>query len=405
MMYLILAWRNIWRNKRRTFITMASIVFAVLLAILLNSVKEGVLIKMQENVVSFYSGAIQVHKNGYWDEKTLDNSMAYSDSLITQLVNHEEVNVAIGRLESYALAASEKYTKVCMVVGIEPENETLVTSLDKKVIAGDYIRSEDESVLLSEGLAEYLKLTVGDTLVIIGQGYHGVSAAGKYPIKGVIKFASPQLNKTMVYLPMKLAQQLFDATNRLTALVLDIDDVSDADRIEKELTLTTSDEYEVMGWKVLLPELNQVLEGERAENVIFLFVLYMLIAFGIFGTVLMMTIERQYEFGVLIAIGMRNLKLSSVVVLENIMISVLGAIAGTMLSIPMIGYFYKFPIRISGDLEKAYENFGFEPIFYFSIAPKIFYSQTIVIFCIALVLSLYPLLKIARLKPVSAMRT
>ncbi|MEO9964248.1 MAG: FtsX-like permease family protein [Reichenbachiella sp.] len=405
MMYLKLAWRNIWRNKRRTFITMASIVFAVLLAILLNSVKEGVLIKMQENVVSFYTGAVQLHKAGYWDEKTLDNSMTYSDSLVAQVVNHPDVDAAIGRLESYALAASEKYTKVCMVVGIEPENETLVTSLDEKIVAGDYILSDDKGVLVSEGLAEYLKLTVGDTLVIIGQGYHGVSAAGKFPIRGLIRFASPQLNRTMVYLPMTLAQQLFGAPDRITALVLNVDDVSDADRIERELSSEVGAHYEVMGWKVLLPELNQVLEGERAENVIFLFVLYMLIAFGIFGTVIMMTIERQYEFGVLVAIGMRNLKLSGVVVMENIMISVMGAILGTLISIPVVGYFYKFPIRISGDLQKAYENFGFEPIFYFSIAPKIFYSQTVVIFCVALVLSLYPLLKITRLKPVNAMRT
>ncbi len=403
-MILKLAWRNIWRNRRRTFITMASIVFAVLLAIMLNSLKEGILVRMQENVVSFYMGAVQVHKKGYWEDKTLDNSFEYDPALVTRVLDHPGVNHVIGRLESFALAASDEHTKACLVVGIEPEKEPSVTSLDKKVIAGRYIRTDDDGVLLAEGLAEYLKLDVGDTLVLIGQGYHGVSAAGKFPITALIRFASPELNRTMVYLPMLRAQDLFGAPGRMTALVLDIDDINDAELIEKELGQRLSSDHEAMGWKLLMPELNQVLEGERAENVIFLLVLYMLIAFGIFGTVLMMTLERQYEFGVLVAIGMKKLRLSTVVIVENIMISLLGALTGTLLSVPLVGYFYKFPIKVTGELKETYEKFGFEPIFYFSIEPKIFYSQTLVVLCIALVLSIYPFFKIGTLEPVTAMR-
>lgn len=385
-------------------ITMASIVFAVLLAILLDSVKEGMLFKLQENVVSFYSGAIQVHKNGYWEEKTLDNTFFSNDSLLMKVNASPGVNSAVARLESFALAASDRYTKGCMIVGIEPNEEVKVTDLDQKISDGEYLSRGDHSVLLAEGLAEYLRLTVGDTLVIIGQGYHGVSAAGKYPIKGLLKFASPDLNKSIVYLPLRLAQQLFGAPDLITALVLDIENVNDAELIERNLNQALSGEYEVMGWKKLMPELHQIIEGERSENVIFLVVLYMLIAFGIFGTVLMMTVERQYEFGVLVAIGMRRLRLSSVVIMENIIISILGAIAGTVLSVPVVLYFYKFPIRISGELEKAYENFGFEPIFYFSVEPIIFYRQALIVLIIALVLSIYPLFKITRLEPVTAMR-
>lgn len=383
---------------------MASIVFAVILAILLDSVKEGMLVKMQENVVSFYSGAVQVHQQGYWDEKTLENSFEYDPSLVSKINSNPGVNSTAARLESFALVASDRYTRGCLVVGIEPEEEIQVTSLDRKIIAGSYLTELEQSVLLGEGLADYLRLSVGDTLVIIGQGYHGVSAAGKYSVKGLIKFASPDLNRSMVYLPLKLSQHLFGAPDRVTALVLDIDNVNDAEQIESQLIQTLGHTYEVMSWKNLMPELNQVIEGERAENVIFLFVLYILIAFGIFGTVLMMTVERQYEFGVLVAIGMRKLKLSSVVILENIIISILGALAGTLLSVPVVLYFYKFPVRLSGELEKAYENFGFEPIFYFSIEPIIFYRQTLIVFCIALLLSIYPLLKITRLEPVTAMR-
>ena len=150
-MLIKLAWRNLWRNRRRTFITMASIIFAVLLAVSLNSVKEGVLERMQENVVSFYTGAVQVHQQGYWDDKTIDDTFVLSDSLIQDILAHEEVTAAIPRLESFALAASDEYSKGCMVVGFDPAAEPLVTRLDEKLVEGQYLEMEDRAVLLYEG--------------------------------------------------------------------------------------------------------------------------------------------------------------------------------------------------------------------------------------------------------------
>ena len=399
-----LAWRNLWRNKRRTLITMASIVFAVLLAILLNSIKEGVMDKMKENVVSYYTGAVQVHKSGYWDEQTIDNTFELNDTLSQKILLHDKVKNLVPRLESFALAASSGYSRGCMVVGIDPPGESSATALKDKLTEGKYLREQDQSVMIAEGLAEYLKLNVGDTLVLIGQGYHGASAAGKYPIQGLVSFASPELNRLLVYLPLEEAQWLFAADQRASALVLQLEDVDASLNVAQKLTTRLGEEYEVMNWQTLLPELDQIIQGESAENNVFLFVLYLLITFGIFGTILMMTVERQFEFGVLIAIGMRKLKLSSIVIIENIIIAILGALTGMLLSLPVVLYFYKFPIRITGELSEAYENFGFEPIFYFSIEPMIFYSQTIVVMVIALVLSVYPMIKIGRLDPVSAMR-
>lgn len=404
-MLLKLAWRNLWRNRRRTFITMASIVFAVLLAVTLNSVKEGVLERMQENVVSFYTGAVQVHQQGYWDDKTIDETFTLTDTLVQSILAHDEVTTVVPRLESFALAASDEYSKGCMVVGFDPAAEPFVTRLDEKLVEGQYLEMEDRAVLLSVGLAEYLKLGVGDTLVLIGQGYHGVSAAGKYPIQGLLEFASPELNRQMVYLPLTETQWLLGADQRATALVLQLRDIDRSSAVAQTLAATVGSDYEVMNWQTMMPELDQIIEGERAENVIFLLVLYILITFGIFGTILMMTVERQYEFGVLVAIGMKKLKLSSVIIYENVFIAILGALGGMLLSIPVVFYFYTFPIRITGELSAAYENFGFEPIFYFSIEPAIFYSQTFVVLAIALVLSIYPMIKIGRLDPVVAMRS
>ncbi len=403
-MFLKLAWRNLWRNRKRTLITASSIVFAVLLSIVLNSLKEGIMTKMQENIVSFYSGAIQVHKAGYWDDQSINNSFALTDSLMSLLKSDNSIDQAIPRLESFALSASEEKSRGSLVVGIDPGTESSITRINEKLSDGQFLDPDDKAVLLTKGISEYLKIGVGDTLVIIGQGYHGASAAGKYPIKGILDFASPQLNKSLVYIPIKEAQWLFNAPDQVTALVINTDDIDGAPILADAIQKSIGNAYESMSWKVLLPELDQMIEGEKAETLIFLFVLYMLISFGIFGTILMMTMERKYEFGVLVAIGMKKLKLSSVVIMENIFISLVGAIAGTIISVPVVGYFNTYPIQITGELKEAYENYGFEPVFYFSVEPEIFYSQTIVILIIALVLSVFPLVKINQLNPVEAMR-
>lgn len=403
-MIIKLAWRNLWRNRKRTFITSSSVVFAVLLAISLNSVKEGMLVKMQENIVSFYSGAIQVHQNGYWDDQTINNTFEENGELVNTLASHENVTAIVPRLESFALTASEENSRGSLVVSIDPEKEQEITRIDQKISSGTFLEPDDQAVLVTTGLAKYLKLEIGDTLVIIGQGYHGVSAAGKYPIKGILDFASPQLNRSMVYLPLKEGQWLFGAENRLSALVVQVDQINEVRATTMELEALVGADYEVMSWKTLLPELDQIIQGERAESFVFLFILYLLISFGIFGTILMMTMERKYEFGVLIAIGMKKLKLSTVVVFENILVSLMGAFVGTLISIPIVGYLNLYPIEVGGELKEAYESYGFEPIFYFSVEPEIFYQQTLVVLMIALVLSIYPMIKIGRLDPVEAMR-
>ena len=402
-MLLKLAWRNLWRNKRRSFITMGSIVFAVLLSILMDSVKKGLLDQMKANVVGFYTGYVQVHGQGYWDDKTLDNSFEPVVQITDRLQANPKVVSSVPRLESFVLAASHNLSKGSMIVGIDPDYELQVTGLRDKLVSGDYLSKDDRAVLLTTGLAEYLRLGVGDTLVVIGQGYHGVSAAGKYPVKGLIKFGSPDLNKRLVYLPLKASQELFGAPNRITSLVLQLNDNPKSRQIANELQGQLTN-YEVMNWQAMLPELDQVIQGEEAENVIFQVVLYMLIAFGIFGTILMMTIERQYEFGVLVAIGMRRLVLAAVVVMENIFLALMGAAVGILLSVPIVYYLYKVPIRIQGQLAEAYENFGMEPIFYFSMAPVVFYTQGLVVMFLAMALAFYPVIKIWRLDPVKAMR-
>ncbi|HEX7017011.1 MAG TPA: ABC transporter permease [Cyclobacteriaceae bacterium] len=404
-MYLTLAYRNIWRNRRRSLITILSITFAVFLACAMRSMQHGSYDRMIENSVRFYTGYIQIHKKGYWDDKTIDNSFSMDTSVTHAIASVPGVDTYVPRLESFALASHENQTKGAMIMGIEPEREDALTRLQDKIVDGRYMAPNDDGALIGQGLADYLKIGVGDTLVLLGQGYHGAGAAGLFPVKGILRFPIPQQNDQLVYLSLANAQWFYAADNMVTSVALLIDNPDHTERIVHEIRSRISqDEYEVMGWKELVPELVQNIELDNISGRIMLWVLYLVIGFGMFGTYLMMTAERVYEFGVMIAVGMRRIRLQGIVFLEILIMTVMGVIAGICLSLPALIYFHHNPIYFSDSIAGAIEDFGIEPVYSFSLDPVIFTNQAYAIFIMAIILSGYPIWKIQRMKVVESMR-
>lgn len=404
-MFFKLAWRNIWRNKRRSLITMASVFFAVLMACTSLSLVSGINDQMIKNMVSFYTGYVQVHQKGYWDEQTLDNTFETSDKLEAGLKQNPHITGMVPRLESFALASTDALTKGVMVIGTEAESEDKLTGLKKKLVSGQYLQNDKPGVLIAEDLAKYLKLKINDTVVLIGQGYHGSNAAGKYPIAGIVHFGSRDLNGRVIYLPLNEARVLFDAENRLTSLALIIDKPALAEKVAADAGKKLGTEYEVMDWQDMLPELKQQLDGDIASKSLQRDLLYMIVGFGILGTVLMMMAERMHEFGILIAVGMKKWKLALTVILETIFISLLGTFSGLVAVVPIMYYLHVDPIRVTGKMAEMYANFGMEPLIISSMDPFIFLKETLIVFCIALLISIYPLWGIMRLDAVRAMRS
>ncbi|MCO6480324.1 MAG: ABC transporter permease [Phaeodactylibacter sp.] len=400
-----LAWRNIWRNKRRTAITAASILFAVLFATFMEAIQKGAWDHMINSVVNYYYGYVQVHEKGYWDEQAIDKAFPLVDSLMKLDEKAPEIREVLPRIESFALASTGDHTSGVMVVGIDPERENSMTSLRDRISKGKYLEDDEEAALVAEGVAENLGLSLGDTIVLISQGYHGVNAAGKYPIKGLVNFGSPDLNKQMVYLPLPVAQYFYGATGLVTSLALKLDEQDDIKPVLKALyTELDTSAYEVMDWKEMLPDLVEAKTVDSAGNVIVYIILYLIIAFGIFGTILMMSKEREYEFGVLISIGLHRWQLGLTVWMEVIMLGLLGALMGILASIPLVWYFHVNPLRFSGDYAAAMEKFGFEPIFPAIFEAHIFLTQALLVFIITALLALYPIFKIRKLEVVQAMR-
>ena len=401
-----IAWRNIWRNKRRTLITVASIMFALFFAIIMRGFQIGSYAKMRENAIESYSGYLQIQKKGYWDDKNINNSMVLDSQIDKNLEKDSRVSVIIPRLESFALASSGESTKGVMVTGIVPDKEDRMTRIKSYLKEGSFINEKDKGIMVAEGLAEFLQVQINDTLVLFSSGYHGTTAAGLYPVKGILKLPTPEMNKSTVYLALPEAQYLFSAYDRTTAMVFHLETLDDLEGLEQDVRQELDAErYEVMGWEIMNKELLQMIETDNAGGVIMIAILYMVIAFGIFGTVLMMTNERIREFSVMVSVGMQKTKLAKIVILELFFLTAMAVFAGIVISLPVMFYFYYNPIEFSGDVVEVMLDFNFEPVMPMSLDGNIFIFQGIAISVLSTIAMSYPTIKILKLDVVKGLRS
>jgi ABC-type lipoprotein release transport system permease subunit len=402
--YFKIAWRNLWRNKRRTLLTITSVLFALFLALIMRSMQLGSYALMVESAVKSTTGYIQVHEKGYWADKNLDNTFETSDTLENSILANPNVSLIIPRLESFALLSSGLQTKGSAVIGTIPEVEHSVSGLRDRLIEGDYLQENDQAILIAEGLARYLKVGLGDTVVLLGQGYHGQTAAGAYPIKGIIRFIQPEINNTMTYIPLNLAMELYSSPQRLTSLSVMLKDPDKMINTKADLIKSSPENLEIMTWNEMLTEMVNAIEGDNIQGLATLSILYLVVGFGILGTILMSTMERRKEFGIMVAVGMRRTKLAFIVFFETLIMSIIGVLSGVLFSLPLLIYFYYNPIPLTGQAADAMIEYNMEPVMPFLLEPGYFISQSAVVLVITMVTMIYPMLVIGRFKIINAIK-
>jgi ABC-type lipoprotein release transport system permease subunit len=400
-----LAWRNLWRNRRRTLITAASVFFAVFLAILMRGFKHGVWVHLIDNVLHSYTGYVQVHEKGYWDNKTFDYSMAANDLALDDIKKIKQVKGIIPRLESFSLASSGDKTKGVITVGIDPDLENEFTELNKKIVSGRYFTNMDTGVILSERLSKYLSLKVNDSIVLLSQGYQGMGANGIYKILGIVKLPSPEFDNQMVYMPLPLAQEYYSAQNRITSVVIDLKNPQDMEQVIRKINKVINlDSYEVMSWKEMLIELYQQYVSNEGSGMIIISLLYLIVGFGVFGTVLMMIAERRHEFGIMITVGMQRSRLMMLVGTELAFICIMGLFFGFLGSVPIVAYFHFYPIHMGAEMAKSYAAFGMDAVLPTAWQLDYMLQQVYIVFGIVLVVLIYPLYSVYKLDLTKAMR-
>lgn len=460
-----------WRNKRRTIITSASVFFAVFFAVVMRSIQLGSYDNMITNFIQSFTGYIQVQHPKYPDNPIIDHSFEMNDSVVESIKSLDNVVSVTPHIESFILASSGTQTKGVLVIAIDPEKEKSFSNpennlvkyridtpsikkmqdsglipgpvleklslcvdksyasssrlkvelgfsdseadkflpeiLKRSEVPNGYLSEKDEGILLSDRLAGFLKVTRGDSVILIGQGYQGVSAAGIFPVRGIIKMPSPDLDNKMVIMTIPAAQKLFDNEGKITSLVINLKDKSNRTIKDAKADIESllADQNSVARtWYELNPILYQQIQGDSQTGLAMLGILYFIIFFGIYGTVLMMVSERNREFGVLVAIGMQKKKLRRIITIEMLMLGAIGVISGLAASVPLILYYHYYPVVLHGELANMMIDWGWEAIMPTAGIGPYFWWQAVIVAIMILLATLYPIRRINKLKEIDALR-
>ncbi len=405
MKLLHLAARNVLRNVRRSLITLASISLSLASLIFIWGFIDGINEQMIDNSTRYISGHIQVHQQGFHEDKALYKAMRDDPRMRARLAALPHVAAVAPRVEGKALLSGSDKSRGVMVVGVDPALEPAVTTIDRAVVAGRYLRPGDgDTIVLGDKTAAALGLGVGDQVVLITQAMDGSLGAGRYRVVGLFDSGIDVLDGSYVFLPLEAARELFVLWDRATAWVVRLEQRSRAEGMVRQMSAVLGPQYEVLDWPRLLPSMVQMVRFHEAVTYVVLLIVLVVVAIGVGNTILMAVMERTREFGVMMALGTSQAQIIAVVVAESLLLGLGGLLLGNALGVGVTGSLGETGLNL-GQYTAAMETMpGLSGMVYPLVRWDHVALLSMLVFLISLIPPLYPAWRAARLAPVQAIR-
>lgn len=404
--FLRLAWRNIWRQPRRTLLTIGAIVFANTVLVFMISLQFGMYGLMIDNTLAVSTGHLQVQAPGYKDARKMRQSIPDIAALAASIRDAAGFAGVAARGAAFALASSAERSFGVQVIGVEPEHEARVSNLPGLLRAGRYPAGRDAvEVVIGSVLARNLHVTIGDELTLLGSGRDGSFAAAVLEVTGIFASGMPDIDRSVVQIPLGTFQHIFSMGSAGHQIVVRLNDIAgvSAARQHLESLLPDDGNLRVLDWNELQPSLKQAIQAELAGAWFMYGVLIVLVAFSVLNTVLMSVLERTREFGIVIALGFAPGSLGRLILLETALLSAIGFAGGILLGAALILWFGAHGFSYPG-MDAMAERFNMPKRIYPTIRLLPLLLGPCIVFVAALLASLYPAARLHWLQPVPAMR-
>ncbi len=402
----LLAWRNLWRHRRRTWLTVAAMVFCNVLLIFLISLQLGSYQMMIGNTLAAHTGHMQVQHRDYRQEQRMRLSVPAVVDLAQELRSTLGVDSVAARGQAFALASSDERSFGVLLSGVQPAHEPGVSTFPGLISEGRYLREGDsEHIVLGATLARNLRVGLGDELTFLGSGWDGSFAAGIATVVGILKSNMDEVDRSMAQVPLGWFQEVFAMGDQGHSVVIRLpalDGVPAALPIVRE-RLADRPELAVLDWEALEPGLRQAIISDMVSGWFMYAVLIVLVAFSVLNTQLMSVLERTREFGVMLALGMRPGLLARLVGMETLLMSALGLVLGVALGAVLALYLSRAGFAYPG-MEELGAKFNMPGRMYPQVSFISLLWGPAVVFLGALLAAIYPALRLFRLTPVAAMR-
>lgn len=405
MKLLRLAWRNVLRNVRRTLITVVAIAVGLASLVFLWGLIDGMNEQMIENSTSYLSGHIKVHGKGYHDDKQLHRAISDDSALRAQLLKDSNIKALSARVEGKALLNNGNKSRGVMVVGVDPENEAKVTTIHKTVTEGRYLRPDDkDGILIGDKMAQILGVKPGQEAVLITQAIDGSIGAGRYRVVGIFDTGIDVIDSNYVFLTLEAARDLYSMWGQATAWAIRLEQRQQSGQVAKALSRTLGPEYEVLGWRKLLPSVVQAVLFHEAMTYIVLGIMFIVVAVGIANTILMAVMERTREFGIMMALGTSRIQIVGLVILESMLLGIAGIIAGNIAGLGINFYLAGAGLNFEQFTDALESMPGLSAIVYPVIRWDHVIELSAIVFFISVLPALYPAWRAASVVPVEAIR-
>ncbi|MFC1823221.1 ABC transporter permease [Thermodesulfobacteriota bacterium] len=403
-----IAWRNIWRNPRRSILTISAVAFACMILVFMLSFQFGTYETMINSSLKIRTGHLQVQADTYQDKRDMRLVIPSPSKVGKILKNTSGIAAYTFRASAFSLISSEKRTYGALVVGIDPGREAGVSTLPKLIREGSYLTEKDrDEALIGRLLAKNLQVKLGDELILLGQGRDGSIAAASVKIKGIYSSGIDEFDRSSIQIPMKNFQDVYSMRGAVHEIVVIANHLGDVSGIKTALgksvaELNSKKLLVTLDWQELMPGLIQGIKIDLIGGIIFYFLLIIVVAFSILNTFLMAFLERTREFGVLRAIGITPGRMTRLLLLESLSMTALGIITGIVFGGLITLYFQAHGIEMGGSSELL-KQFGISGKMYPKLSLLSALAGPAAVLTITFLTALYPAIKIRRLKPVEAM--
>ncbi len=408
MLILKLGYRNLWRNRRRTLLTMSAMALATALLILTLGIYDGMLWDMIEGATDLYHGHVKITAEDYLDQHKLHQNLP-SDFMENGIGSLPHVKGMAGRVRGYALLSfqngDESHSQPAELFGIDPAEEKTVTTLDKHVSEGVFLTDPaSDQIVLGKGLAQLLETEIGGEIIAMGQGADGSIAADIFHVVGIINTNDPIRDAMLAVVGRNRLQEMLVVEGRLHEVALSLDSALKAEEWVAEHRDSAGD-LVMSPWNEFLPQIGQVLKMWGTLKLIFAIIFYFAVILVSANTMYMALLERMREFGIMGAIGMKIRRLSWLIVLEGFLMSAISGMAGGIVGV--IGTYILRDHHI--DLSRwitpiAYAETVLVPRIRSYPNPGSMFMPIIVIIILGVIVSLFPARKLKKQRPVDVLR-
>ena len=403
-MILQLAWRNVLRNARRSLITVAAIALGLGALLFLWGFNDGVHNSMMRNLQQVIIGSVQIHAAGYFRHPKLDRSLSDAGRVRRLLEDAGEnggVLAYTSRLRTFALAAGDDTSEGLVLLGVDPARERQVTRLHARVSRGRFILPDDDKAcVLGATTARNLGVKLNDDVVILAQDRYGALAAERFRLVGIIESGEMGIDRGLAVTSLKALDAMLDMQGRVTEIVVQTPPAR-LEALTRHLRQALPDDYEVLRWYDMYPMMKQWVELENAFYYIFLSVVLLIVAAGVMNTVLMSTLDRFHEFGVMMALGCRRWRLAAMVAVESMLLGLVGVVVGAGFGLTLVAVFHHVGIDLSAQMDTV-ARFYINPVVRTEIDTDHLLNTVLSVLAASLFAALVPAWRAARLQPVQA---